>query len=373
MRRLNIFALTALNLSLLAPQGFAEGTLVPKSRVVVPTKKTAAPTQGKVPAKNTLTNSGALPARRAVTPTTRTGYPTVPAARPAVPATAPTKPLRAVQPQQYLQPQGGLPRRKIASTDRSVTTARIKYKSHVEYGAYRERYWVGLLGGMASITSADGSTETSRQAGEFNKNLMLGVNGDLRFHRNYGMEFEGYYGLAGTQTLDYQNGITDQTKMTHMGGLVNIKGEYPVYTGSVHWVPKLGVGYGMLMLSNKVTRTDASGAENLDAKESLSGVYAEVGFEVEPIQGVIFSADYAKSLMASGNVTDSTTTTKLDGVGFSRIRVGAYFRLMESLVVGGQYNQRTLTATSVPSPTLTGGISKDESSSQIMGAAFYEF
>lgn len=274
------------------------------------------------------------------------------------------------------------PVRKLASVNPDkYSTMKVKRSARSANPDRETDIRLGLGAGLSNLSSGDSATQTSRDGQNLGQNLIIGVNADVRFMTYLGVELDAYYGIAPTQTIDLGNDFVTKKKLQHMGGMFDFKGQLPLYTGSVRWVPKLGLGYGMLSLKQKTDIDSIS--ESVEASKSVKGIYGTVGFDVEPISWLMFTVDYAKSLSASGTYSEKSSTTnvdtKFDGAQFDRIRFGMYFRVDPSVLLGAQYTKRTMSLTQEnldsngANASSTVDISNNEAMSQIGATILFQF
>lgn len=270
--------------------------------------------------------------------------------------------------------------RKVASVSDKATLAKMKKRVFHSENSMDVR--LGLIGGTSNLSTSDAVTQANRDDQQVGKNIFVGINADVRFMRYWGVELDTYYGFAPTQTIDFGNDFIKKTKLQHLGGMFNAKAQYPLFFASTHWSPRLGVGYGLFSLKQKSENELIS--TTTEATESVQGVYGTIGLDIEPSPWLIISADYARSVAASGKYTENTTidgdTTnqdiKLEQAQFDRIRVGVFFRVDPSVLLGAQYTRRTISSsptTGSGTPTLSDISQLNESVSQIGATVLFQF
>jgi len=191
----------------------------------------------------------------------------------------------------------------------------------------------------------------------------VGVSVDLRFARYFGVEQDAYFQLAG-KTPDL-GGATDS--LQSMGSLTAVKGQIPFSLGDVRLAPKAGVGFAYL----KNTAKSESPTGTVDASSSTTGAFGMIGLDIEPMQNVTVSVDYAKSLSASHTAKNGVSELAADSAGFDRIRAAALYKFMPKMQGGLQYIQRGTTSSF---STLTPGSNQDANTSlrQIQAVFQYE-
>lgn len=267
--------------------------------------------------------------------------------------------------------------RKVASVSNNpLLSAKVK-KGNGSFSPNRPTdLRFGFLAGLSSMSSTSQNTQAGRDEEKLGQNILLGVNADVRFMHYLGMELDGYYGIAPTQTIEAID-ITYKKKLQHRGAMFNVKGQLPFYTQSIRWVPKLGVGYGLMGLKQSTEMEPTT--EKIEVSSSVKGVYGTVGLDVEPLSWLMLSADYAKSFSASGNYsyTQGALSQELsDSANFSRIRFGVYFRVDPNILLGGQYTKRTMGLSQQVEGDSAGGfanISSSESLNQIAATILFQF
>ncbi len=222
---------------------------------------------------------------------------------------------------------------------------------------------IGITGGFAQLNSSDGKEQAARDATNIKNTVYGGIDAQLSAWKYLGAEVEGYYGFGSTATqtsLDKVTGATTSSdrKLTQYGGMGDVQGRYPFSVGGIRIIPRAGLGFGLLDTSDSST---ATGSETY-----LTGLYATGGADIHLLPEIYLSADYSRSVSASGTVstTSGGQTKSLDGTSpnFDRIRVGAYYRVTRDFTVGSQYLRRTL--------TLSGNT---ETTNQFLGAFLVNF
>jgi hypothetical protein len=383
MHRISPFILLAFVCLLSFDTAFGE------SRVLTPrasTRPSARPTSKGGPGNSQFQSRGTTqttqqPAQQATQQTLRAAPRTAPATGTvnSAPRTAPATGVNPAYSNTQQRPSTTVPRvgtpgqRRVIRRVASNSTTRLRTRRYI--GSPDEVYRIGLIGGMATASSGYGETSTTRNAYELGKNLLFGLTADLRFMRYVGFELDGYYGLGPTQTVEYA-GATEKISLTQLGGMANVKGQYPVYTGNVRWVGKLGLGFGYVGLKSKYELTSSGTTVNQNTTETFTGPYAVIGFDVEPIREVIVMVDYARSISASGKYKvdgDASAEADLEGNSFDRIRAGVLVRPIDHFLVGAQYVRRTMNSSTEVNPEDTGAVSSRETLSQFLGTLMVEF
>lgn len=177
--------------------------------------------------------------------------------------------------------------------------------------------------------------------------LAFGATADIRHKKYLGLEADTMKIFPTSAKMGEPNESLDQT-LAQTATMVAVKGQYPFKLANATWTPRLGLGYGFISADILSTETGATSSET--STVSLSGPYATVGLDVEISRGIVLSLDYSHSISASGQGSSSLdgTTSNFPGLSgsFSRLRVGAYYRLMPKVLVGGQLASRNVRATS---------------------------
>lgn len=247
--------------------------------------------------------------------------------------------------------------RAVTSSDTSETSVSAKANKEDLDNIFR----LSFLGGFSPSSSAPSSGGT----GSISTSLAsLGLNADLQLHY-FGFEGDGFYGF-GTGT-DTSGSTSTAFGVTSLGGYLAAKGQLPFYTGSVRWVPKLGIGFSAYSESFAVVGSSSAAAQ----KNSLSGAYGEVGFEVYLLSWLILTADYSHSLAASGTMSGvilggTTVSAPMQSPDFSRIRAGGIVRLSDHFDLGVQFVDRIFNWGS-------SGVAESESQSVILGTIGLEW
>lgn len=198
---------------------------------------------------------------------------------------------------------------------------------------------------MASASNA--GEQALRDAGGYGTNFAVGITGELSYSY-VGLDLEGYFGLSSAKDTTVGSGVfgsTTESRAIHQIGINAVAfGHYPFKIGRRMWLrPKLGVGYGYVSTSLTADSETVSGEENNKA----GGLIGMVGFEFVPAPKWYFGADFSMSIFASGR-TDTVTNVSSDSVdastvGFSRLRVGAYYEAFDHVLLGTQFSLRNLT------------------------------
>jgi hypothetical protein len=131
------------------------------------------------------------------------------------------------------------------------------------------------------------------------------------------------------------------------GVLFSPKVQLPFRAGSVRLIPKLGAGYGFLSTKD-VVEVSLVGLGTAPIENTtlvnMSGVFAVGGIEFRPVPYIAISGDYARSVTASGQFSETGRTDgqELEDPSFSRLRAGVTYRVIPSLHLGGEFIQRKL-------------------------------
>jgi chemotaxis protein histidine kinase CheA len=240
------------------------------------------------------------------------------------------------------------------------TVRRRSYKKNVNYDLFR----ASVFGGYSPAKMTDSTGTNSSSGGSL---INYGLNADLQLHY-FGAEAEVYAGSGkGTVTSIADPTQSSAVALKQFGAMAAVKGQLPFYTNSVKWTPKLGVGYGTM----SATQTQVSQSDTSTAKTSLSGVYVTAGFDVLPVSWLVLSADFARSLSASGSTNveqtqvASNSSATLAGASMQRIRVGGDFYVSDHFTLGAHFVQRAFNYGSA--------IGATETQSQILGSLGLEF
>lgn len=227
---------------------------------------------------------------------------------------------------------------------------------------------LGFLGGINNLKSSNGEVQNDRQADNLSRSYLLGLNAN--FSTGYlGLDLDGHYGFTPERTIPDPDSDekSSQKSIKSYGGLFQINGQLPFFTGMVRWIPRLGLGYGYEVFRDSTA--DVEGGS--DILDSVHGPYASAGFEVEPFSFLILIADYSRSVVGFGEqrVDNGTgeTKVKLEKPVFDRIRAGVYIRAADHFVIGGQFIQRSLKLMVVG-----GGDGSEEVQRHFLGLLMYE-
>ncbi len=219
-----------------------------------------------------------------------------------------------------------IPRRRLASVNSSSAF------SSAEYDLPRSEKEMELrLGASGGISNASFSAHGQGQVGS---SMHLGLNADLRWE-NFGFELDGFFQNYPTQTDTELTSVpggsfTNETSGKVVGGSFSAKGQLPFEFASMRMVAKAGVGYSILGMTSVTTD---SGSQN-SLSFGVRGIHGIAGIEITPFEDFLISAD-----IIYGVINSATGDAGGNGPAFSRIRLGAYYRLFEKVSLGVQYNR----------------------------------
>ena len=234
---------------------------------------------------------------------------------------------------------------------------------------------IGLLGGLSTLQSGATSAASGTPAPA---NVFLGLFAQAHLGRYVGAEVEGFYGVAPklTEVNIAQDGSTQSEvdrSVQHLGAMADINLRYAIPMGSLTFVPRVGIGYGLMSLAAKV-----STATTLDTRDKkVSGSFWTVGVDIMASESFSLGIDYATSLAASGsaaeNINGKLASQAIDGAEFNRLRIGAYVQVLPKVSLGAQYILRNLTAGSAGTANSSGSTPiANEGLSQILGVLMYQ-
>lgn len=230
-----------------------------------------------------------------------------------------------------------------------------------------EVYRVGLQVGMSTIKAdaASGGVNTG-----YLSNIFVGLLGDFSFTKNIGIDADFYYGFAPTTLVGNYN-----VSLRQLGFSAILKYQYPFVTGqNTQWFPMIGAGLGASFLKYNFANAVTAAADS-----DLVSAYSPLiyfGLKCQPSRVWWAQLDYTQSLMAGGQDSVGATglAAELDGLGFSRIRLGVFFPMSDALTLGAQYTRRTFGyngPTPVPTPpglyNLRGNISTNANQFMVLG------
>ncbi len=201
-------------------------------------------------------------------------------------------------------------------------------------GGFEARAGVALGAGIQTSSSSFGGVPDSQGYGAA---PTAGITLDMKYARYFGLEEDAYFQLAG-KTPD-QGGSQDSSQS--LGSYTTLKGQVPFYLGSVRLSPKAGVGFAYLKHTSKSTSSTSS----IESGATASGPYAMVGLELEPMDRVLISGDYSRSLAADVTIKNGTLDNSADSASFDRIRLGALYRFAPKFHGGAQFIQRGMSQT----------------------------
>ena len=229
-----------------------------------------------------------------------------------------------------------------------------------EYGGledYQTKFHISLLGGLSQLESTAAQGTNGEPVPD---NIYLGLQIDLSFWKFLGLELDGFYGIAPaleTVTLDNSTGtetVGTSQSIQHTGVMGDLKLQLPLGTQDFKFVPKVGLGYGM----NSLTASQSGGETSGETTADASGMYFVAGFDLIPSEKIKLSFDFANSFGGDSGETlvsqDLSSTVSTAGFTFSRLRIGASYRLFPKVALGTQFISRTFKgAEGTDSPKLT--------------------
>lgn len=206
---------------------------------------------------------------------------------------------------------------------------------------------LGLLAGM-SLAETYNTYTTEDSLLQSDRTISLGLMADFRAYKYLGAEADLHYSFKSVHenTLHLETDINAQQNRSFRGGLFNIKGQFPVPIKSVLWTPKLGIGWGVEMIVDEESQSDATETLLTSSQTTqVAGPYAMAGFDLLPFNHVTLGMDYSQSFGASGSVDlgsgDDSTHYLLES-SFSRLRIGASYQISSKFSLGAQYTWRKL-------------------------------
>lgn len=240
--------------------------------------------------------------------------------------------------------------RKVASVDGSITAGANSRPPLLATPDNEEKLFdlrLSGLAGLTNITNSDATTQANRSSENLVSNVYLGLNADLRMWNYFGVEAEGYYGIAPTQNVT-SGSTTIPMSLRQMGGIGVAKVQLPFWLGDMRFTPKLGGGYGYMGLNASTGSSTGSSLSSSTSSAStlaVGGPCGVVGLDFEPTNYLLFSADYAHSFAATASYTVGASTLAGTDPSFQRFRASAYYRLFPNFLLGGQFIERIMTST----------------------------
>lgn len=208
------------------------------------------------------------------------------------------------------------------------------------------------------------STQSGRAADPALTNILLGLNADLRFLKYFGAEIDIHGDALTSSSTD--KSVTESRQQR--GGVFNVKGQYPFWTKSIRWIPKLGLGYGYHQTDAAVVSTS-----KVETATTVKGAVFVLGFDVEPVPKLVLGIDYARTLSASAllSTTAAPPNQNFSDTSLDRLRLGGFYRFGRAWGAGAQFVRRS---TSVPNgnAAIVGAATGSQSSLQAQGVFVYE-
>jgi hypothetical protein len=163
------------------------------------------------------------------------------------------------------------------------------------------------------------------------KGWFAGVNADITIKRYFGLEIDGFYG--GAENSSAVDGMLTSTRQWGLSGLAKL--QVGLALGRFKLTPRLLGGYGAVSVSEDFTAPlsgspTSSGANQTDT--TVHGILWGYGAELEGFGNLVLTFDLVKSLGQSSEIEQ----------GFDRLRIGAYYRVTPSLLMGVQYQSRNI-------------------------------
>jgi hypothetical protein len=174
-------------------------------------------------------------------------------------------------------------------------------------------YRIGVMGGLGFAPPEEEYDYTRR--------IVTAVESEVNWGY-VGAEADGYYGFGVSQSTNAGTG-EKQDAVDQYGAFGNVKLQSPFWTGPIRWSPKVGIGYGMMSVDEE---------EEGGLHTNLQGPYFITGIEFEHRKKMIFDFDYSFSLSATSGFPAPAGTT--DSASFYRLRVGAFYRTDDHILVG---------------------------------------
>lgn len=289
----------------------------------------------------------------------------------------PTRPLQNVEREeidtvrpQVRQPVRQVNQRRLASLEMDAPrrNGQISGGARLPAAPKSSGVRLNLMGGISSIAGGDATEQAIRDSNNVQQNKYLGANVDVTIQNYFGLEVEGFYGLASTG-VETDGVSSADTSLQQMGGAGLLKFQAPIRTGRFRITPKVVGGYGMMILKHSGLYGPAAGSSGLNMK----GIMAGGGVELEAFNTIILSVDYVRSFGAGGTYESSTFVQpeSLTNANFDRLRVGAYYRLTQNFVLGAQFQQRRVSSDFAGAGF--GSPGSQERISQITGSLGIEF
>jgi len=205
---------------------------------------------------------------------------------------------------------------------------------------------IGLLSGISSVATSSGATGGG---------ALLNIALQADFQRAYwGLELDTYYGLGMGLSTDSSGTSGSTTQQSQFGAFVAAKAKTTFRSGSFRFTPKAGLGFGMMNSSGSSDTLFGTTTLTATTNSSVQGAFAMAGFDMTLTRWFFITADFARSVVASGKAQASIGTesasVELEGAQFQRIRVGANFLISDHLILGGQYYKRDFIAGGNASP-----------------------
>ncbi len=199
--------------------------------------------------------------------------------------------------------------------------------------AFVSRFRLGVLGGLSTLSS-DSATQEALIGQIFVKDHMaLGAMMDYTFTRNISADLEGFYAFTPLQEVEYPGNVIETRQMKNWGIFAGGSFGYPIFRGDMVFTPRLGLGFALLSFKQFLGKT----AGNAEQTLSLYGFYASLGMEARFGKKLSAFVDYAISVGAKGSIASVGGTAgnaNIPGPSFSRFRLGATYRVWNTLAIG---------------------------------------
>lgn len=194
---------------------------------------------------------------------------------------------------------------------------------------------LGLVTGHSSTSTNMVASQVSRDAAGYNQNIYLGVEGDLRLSKYVGIDMEGYFGLANSQSFD-----NSERSVQPYGLMGDVYGRIPFYASrDLKLVPRAGVGFGAHFIGESIL---VNGAEFGQSSRVLAP-YGVVGLEFVFFRRLTLSTDLAMSAFGDGVFAPRTGQDQdVANPSFTRVRLGLDYRVSVPVSVGAEYTRRDM-------------------------------
>lgn len=206
---------------------------------------------------------------------------------------------------------------------------------------------LGFYGGYSRLGNSDANVNTARDSEGLTATFPLGLTADVRAWRYFGLDLDGYYSIAPSQSIVSGSGTTSVSGSKQIqvsGGSAMLKAIYPFdRSGSTRWFPSIGAGYGYHSLKH----TESTSSSTIIDQMTASGPLLGGGIAIESASW-LFALDVQLGVGGAGDVNETGSSSAFDSPGggqFMRARLGVSYQVVPHFFLGGELLYRSMEVT----------------------------